>query len=313
MKILVTGGAGFIGSNFILYMLDKYPNYKIVNLDALTYAGNLNNTKEFKSNNNYTFVLGNIQDISAIEKAAYDCDAIINFAAESHVDNSINNPIPFLFTNIIGTVNILEYLKKEKNKKFIQISTDEVYGSLDNDGFFTELSQIQPNSPYSASKASADHLVRAYHETWGLDVNVTRCSNNYGPKQHPEKFIPTIIKNIIENKSIPIYGDGSNIRDWLHVMDHAAAIDSVLHRGKSGEVYNIGGNNEKTNIEVVNKIIELMNIKNSKIEFVKDRLGHDKRYAIDSNKIKNELKWKPKYDFNLGLQQTIEWYVNNEK
>jgi dTDP-glucose 4,6-dehydratase len=310
MKILVTGGAGFIGSNFILYMFNKYPDYKIINLDALTYAGNLSNLKfETTKDFNYKFYRGRIENKRDVVFAADGVDAVINFAAESHVDNSIANSEPFLETNILGTANLLNYARDNNIKKFIQVSTDEVYGSLGEQGFFSESSLIKPNSPYSATKAAADHLVHAYHETWGLNTNITRCSNNYGPRQHKEKLIPKTIDNIINLTRVPVYGAGTNIRDWLHVEDHCSAIDLVLHGGKPGEVYNVGGNNELTNIDVVKKILGYLKKDESYIEYVKDRLGHDFRYAIDATKIKNDLGWSPKYDFEEGIKQTIEWYV----
>lgn len=312
MKILVTGGAGFIGSNFVEYMISNYPNYKIIIFDNLTYAGDLENlpTEFFCDTNKYEFIKGDIADQESVEVLIpKDVDAILNFAAESHVDNSIANPGIFLNTNILGTYNLLEFARKNNIPKFVQISTDEVYGSIDK-GLFTESTQINPNSPYSATKASADHLVRAYHETFKLDINITRCSNNYGPRQHTEKLIPKTIQRALNNEAIPVYGNGSNIRDWLYVMDHCSAIDLVLHKGKPGEVYNIGGSNEVENIEVVNTILDLLHKNKNLIAYVEDRLGHDKRYAIDSTKIQTELGWKPsvKY-FEQGLGKTIQWYI----
>ena len=319
MKILVTGGAGFIGSNFIHYMLEKYPDYYITNLDLLTYCGNLENLKNLENNDNYQFVKGDIADKKLVDKIVSEnnINYIINFAAESHVDRSIEDPKIFLETNIIGTQNLLEiakkYYEKGQIKKYLQISTDEVYGSLGEDGYFKETTNLSPNSPYSASKAGADLITRAYNETFNLPINITRCSNNYGPYQFPEKLIPLMINNALNNKKLPVYGDGKNIRDWLHVYDHCTAIDLVLHKGKIGEVYNIGGNNEKENIEIVKLILNYLKKTEDSIEFVEDRLGHDRRYAIDSRKIQNELGWKPKYTFEVGIKETIDWYLSNEK
>ncbi|MPL71260.1 dTDP-glucose 4,6-dehydratase 2 [bioreactor metagenome] len=319
MDILVTGGAGFIGSNFIHYILNKYPDYNIINLDSLTYCGNLENLKELETNTHYKFIKGDILDNNLLDSLinGNNIDYIVNFAAESHVDRSIQNPKIFLESNIIGTQNLLEIAKKYYEngqiKKYIQISTDEVYGTLGKTGYFTEETPLAPNSPYSASKAGADMIVRAYYETFNLPINITRCSNNYGPYQFPEKLIPLIINNALKNKKLPVYGDGKNIRDWLHVYDHCTAIDLVMKNGKIGDVYNIGGNNEKTNIDIVKIILDYLNKPEDLIEFVKDRLGHDKRYAIDSRKIKKELGWKPKYNFESGIIETIEWYLNNNK
>lgn len=313
-KILVTGGAGFIGSNFIKYMLDKYPDYKIINLDLLTYAGNLENLAEVENHPHYTFVKGDICDGSLVNQLVSEgVNYIINFAAESHVDRSIEDPGVFIRTNVMGTQILLDAALKNNIDKFVQISTDEVYGSLGETGYFTEETPLAPNSPYSASKAGADMLVRAYHETFKLPVNITRCSNNYGPYQFPEKLIPLIIANAQEDKEIPVYGDGLNIRDWLHVKDHCSAIDAVLHRGKPGEVYNIGGHNEKKNIEIVKTILETLNKPESLIKFVKDRPGHDRRYAIDATKIKRELGWEPSYSFAKGIKETIYWYLENKE
>ncbi|WP_248928721.1 dTDP-glucose 4,6-dehydratase [Paenibacillus hamazuiensis] len=311
MNLLVTGGAGFIGSNFVKYMLNNYPNYKIINLDKLTYAGNLLNLKDIEKKPNYRFVKGDICDKDLINSLIEDIDVIINFAAESHVDRSIKNPEVFLNTNVYGTQILLEAAYKNKISKFIQISTDEVYGSLGKTGLFTESTPLSPNSPYSASKASADLFVKAYFETYGLPINITRCSNNYGPFQFPEKLIPLMVTNALEGKKLPIYGDGLNIRDWLHVNDHCTAIDLVIHKGKPGEVYNIGGNNEKTNLEIVKLILNHLNKSDEIITFVSDRLGHDRRYAIDSSKIQKELGWVPKYSFNEGIKETIDWYLTN--
>ena len=313
MKILVTGGAGFIGSNFIHYMLNKH-DHEIINLDALTYCGNLENLKKVEKNPNYRFIHGNINDKELVIEIVQDgVDSIINFAAESHVDRSIHSPDIFVKTNVLGTQTLLEVANDQDIDKYIQISTDEVYGSLPDEGYFTEKTPLQPNSPYSASKAGADLLVRAYNETYGLKTNITRCSNNYGPYQYPEKLIPLMINNAVASAPLPLYGDGLNIRDWIHVLDHCTAIDLVLNKGKPGEIYNIGGNNEKTNIEIVELILKTLNKPKSLITFVEDRLGHDRRYAIDSTKIQSELGWKPKYSFEAGIKETIEWYLNNRK
>jgi dTDP-glucose 4,6-dehydratase len=312
MKVLITGGAGFIGSNFVNYMVRKYPSYQIINLDALTYAGNLENVKEVENKSNYRFVKGDITDRELIELLFSEgIDVVVNFAAESHVDRSITDPGIFVKTNIQGTQVLLDAAKKYGVKKYIQISTDEVYGTLGETGYFTETTPLAPNSPYSASKAGADLLVRAYHETYGLPVNITRCSNNYGPYHFPEKLIPLMIINALNDRPLPVYGDGLNVRDWLHVEDHCSAIDLVLHKGKNGEVYNIGGNNERTNIEVVKAILRYLNKPESLITFVEDRLGHDRRYAIDATKIREELGWQPRYTFEEGLKKTIDWYLEN--
>lgn len=314
MKILVTGGAGFIGSNFIRYMLKTYPTYQIVNLDTLTYAGNLENLKSIESNPNYTFIKGDISDYKLIRHVfeTEQFEYVVNFAAESHVDRSIIYPHIFVQTNIQGTQTLLEAAKQFGVTKYIQISTDEVYGTLDTSGFFTENTPLAPNSPYSASKASADLLVRSYYETYGLPINITRCSNNYGPFHFPEKLIPLIIINTLANKHLPVYGDGLHVRDWLHVEDHCRAIDLVLHNGKVGEIYNIGGNNEYTNIEIVKRIIQYLGKSESLIHHVTDRPGHDRRYAIDSSKLQKELGWSPKYTFDIGIEQTIKWYLENK-
>ena len=327
-NILVTGGAGFIGSNFVRYMIKNY-NYNIVNLDVLTYAGNLENLKEVESKNNYTFIKGDIRSRSLIEGIfiEHDIDTVVNFAAESHVDRSIVEPEIFLTTNILGTQCLLDTAKKywkllpddkynreyKEGVKFLQVSTDEVYGALGKTGKFTESTPLSPNSPYSASKASADMIVRAYNETFGMPVNITRCSNNYGPYQFPEKLIPLMINNCKNDKKLPVYGDGMQIRDWLHVEDHCAAIDMVLHKGIDGEAYNIGGNNEKANIEIVKLIINAIGKSEDLIAYVQDRPGHDRRYAIDNTKITTELGWKPRYTFEKGIAETIEWYLNSEE
>lgn len=313
MKILVTGGAGFIGSNFVNYMVDKYPEYMIVNVDALTYAGNLENLKPSEGRLNYQFVRADITDAETMDQLISDgVDAVINFAAESHVDRSITNPGIFVQTNIQGTQVLLDAAKKYNIKKYLQVSTDEVYGSLGEEGYFTEQTPLAPNSPYSASKAGADMLVLAYHETFGLPVNITRCSNNYGPFHFPEKLIPLMIINAFNNKKLPVYGDGKNVRDWLHVTDHCSAIDLVLHKGFDGEVYNVGGHNEKTNLEVVKEILKQLDKPESLIQYVEDRLGHDRRYAIDPTKLQKELGWEPGYTFETGLKETVQWYLDNQ-
>jgi len=313
MNILVTGGAGFIGSNFVHYMLQRYETYKIINFDALTYSGNLNNVKSLQGHPNYSFVKGEIQNGELLEHVIKERDVhvIVNFAAESHVDRSIENPIPFYDTNVIGTVTLLELVKKYSHTKLVQVSTDEVYGSLGKTGRFTEETPLAPNSPYSSSKASADMIALSYYKTYQLPVIVTRCSNNYGPYQYPEKLIPLMVTNALEGKKLPLYGDGLNVRDWLHVTDHCSAIDVVLHKGRIGEVYNIGGNNEKTNVDVVEQIISLLGKTKEDIAYVTDRLGHDRRYAIDAQKMKNELGWEPQYTFEQGLKETVEWYEHH--
>jgi dTDP-glucose 4,6-dehydratase len=315
MKLLVTGGAGFIGSNFVRYMVNKYPEYTIVNLDLLTYAGNLENLKDIENAANYKFVRGDIADREFINGLFKEekFDYVLNFAAESHVDRSITDPGIFVQTNIQGTLALLDAAKTFGVTKYLQVSTDEVYGTLGETGYFTEETPLAANSPYSASKAGADLLVRAYHETFGLPVNITRCSNNYGPFHFPEKLIPLMIINALHDKELPIYGDGLNIRDWLHVEDHCQAIDLVLHNGRNGEVYNVGGNNERTNIEIVKTILKHLNKPESLMKFVTDRPGHDRRYAIDATKLRTELGWSPKYNFDTGIEQTINWYLNNRE
>jgi dTDP-glucose 4,6-dehydratase len=314
MKVLVTGGAGFIGSNFVIYMLNKYPDYQIINLDALTYAGNLENLKSVQGNMNYSFVKGDIADVQLIDNLFADgIDLVVNFAAESHVDRSILDPQIFVKTNVVGTQVLLDAAKKYGVTKFVQVSTDEVYGTLGETGLFTELTPLSPNSPYSASKAGGDLLVRAYHETFGLNVNITRCSNNYGPFQFPEKLIPLMIANALNDKSLPIYGDGLNIRDWLYVEDHCSAIDLVVHNGVNGEVYNVGGNNERTNMQIVRTILAELGKSESLIKYVEDRLGHDRRYGIDATKITKELGWQPNYYFDSGIQATIQWYLDHKE
>jgi dTDP-glucose 4,6-dehydratase len=315
-KVLVTGGAGFIGGNFVQYMVEKYTQYDIYNLDLLTYAGDLTKHFEIEQKDNYHFVKADIADreviISLFEKEKFDY--VVHFAAESHVDRSITDPGIFVETNVVGTQVLLDASKQIGISKFVHVSTDEVYGELDFDPttFFTEETPIQPNSPYSASKASSDLLVRAYHETYGLPVNITRCSNNYGPYHFPEKLIPLTISRVLYEQTVPVYGDGKNIRDWLHVYDHCTAIDLVLHEGLDGEVYNVGGHNERTNLEVVKTIISTLGKSEGLIEYVTDRLGHDKRYAIDPAKLE-QLGWSPTYTFETGIAQTIQWYLDNKE
>lgn len=312
MKILVTGGAGFIGSNFVRYMLEQHPGDEIVNLDTLTYAGNLENLSDIEDDPRYTFVKGDITDRATVGQIVSNgVDAIINFAAESHVDRSIEDPGVFVRTNIMGTQVLLDAARAHGVSRYIQVSTDEVYGALGATGMFTETTPLKPNSPYSASKAGADMLVRAYHNTFGLPVNITRCSNNYGPYQFPEKLIPLMIANALEDKELPVYGDGMQVRDWLHVKDHCSAIDTVLRKGVPGEVYNIGGNNEKANIEIVKLILGTLEKPESLIRHVTDRPGHDRRYAIDNTKITTELGWTPAYTFETGMAETIDWYLTH--
>lgn len=313
MKLLVTGGAGFIGSCFIRYMLGKYPDYKIINLDALTYAGNLESLDDIKDNPNYRFVRGNICNFELVSMIMENVDAVINFAAESHVDRSITGPEIFAETNIKGTLNLLQCAKQSNIPRYIQISTDEVYGTLGETGYFTEDTPLAPNSPYSASKASADLLVRSYFETYKMPVIITRCSNNYGPYQYPEKLIPFFISLLLRGEKVPVYGDGLNVRDWLYVYDHCSAIDAVLHYGRVGEVYNIGGNNEKSNLEITRLILKALDKGEDLILFVDDRPGHDRRYAMCSDKIQNELGWHPSVTFEEGLNNTIDWYLHNQE
>lgn len=328
---LVTGGAGFIGSNFIYYMIKKYEDIKIINLDKLTYAGNLENLKTLEQNSNYAFVQGDICDKELLEKIFEEnsIDYVVNFAAESHVDRSIKYPEIFVQTNVLGTVTLLNVAKKfwEENtsegtgwkagKKYLQVSTDEVYGSLGETGFFVETTPLDPHSPYSSSKASADFMVKAYFDTYKMPVNITRCSNNYGPYQFPEKLIPLLINNCLNHKNLPVYGDGLNIRDWLYVEDHCKAIDMVINNGRLGEVYNVGGHNERTNIAIVKTVISYLNgkvdnsITEDLIAYVEDRKGHDRRYGIDPSKIKEELGWEPETCFEEGIKKTIDWYLNN--
>ena len=317
MNLLVTGGAGFIGSNFILYWLKKYPQDKILNLDKLTYAGNLENLKTVENNSNYAFVKGDICNLSLVDSLIkkYNIDTIVHFAAESHVDRSIMDPAPFIKTNVEGTYVLLEAALKNKIKRFHHISTDEVFGALplNSKEKFNEKTAYNPRSPYSASKAASEHLVRAYYVTYGLPITISNCSNNYGPYQFPEKLIPLAITNIIEGKKVPIYGDGLYVRDWLYVEDHCKALDLILHKGKIGETYFIGGlTKDIPNIEVVRKILKIMGKDESYIEHVKDRPGHDRRYAIDWSKINRELSWKPEADFDTGLKLTVDWYLKNK-
>ena len=324
--IIITGGAGFIGSHVVRLFVTKYPDYKIINLDALTYAGNLENLRDIENAPNYFFEKANILDAAALEKVfqVHQPDGVIHLAAESHVDRSILSPLDFVYTNVIGTVNLLNTAKLSwkdnfEGKRFYHVSTDEVYGALGDTGFFTEETKYDPHSPYSASKAASDHFVRAYYDTFGLPVVVSNCSNNYGPNHFPEKLIPLFINNVISKKPLPVYGDGLYTRDWLFVKDHATAIDQVYHKGKTGDTYNIGGFNEWRNIDLVRLLIKLMDEKlgnpagtsDNLITYVKDRPGHDRRYAIDASKISNELGWKPSVTFEEGLAQTIDWYLAN--
>ena len=318
MKILVTGGAGFIGGNFVHYMVNRYPEGMIVNLDLLTYAGNLETLKPVENKPNYKFIKGDIADrkfvFELFQKEGFD--AVVNFAAESHVDRSIENPTIFVTTNVLGTTTLLDASKEFGVKRYHQVSTDEVYGDLPLDRpdlFFTEATPLHTSSPYSSSKASADLFVLAYYRTFGLPVTISRCSNNYGPYHFPEKLIPLMISRALANEPLPVYGTGENVRDWLYVEDHCAAIDLILRHGRIGEVYNVGGHNERTNLEVVKTILKVLNKPESLIRYVKDRPGHDMRYAIDPTKLENELGWKPEYNFDTGIRQTIEWYLNNKE
>ena len=317
-KILVTGGAGFIGGNFVHYMVNKYPNYMIVNLDALTYAGNLETCQPVEGKSNYKFVKGDITDRKFIfdlfEKEKFDI--VVNFAAESHVDRSVTDPEIFIKTNVLGTQILMDAARSFGVERYHQVSTDEVYGDLPLDRpdlFFTEETPLHTSSPYSASKASADLLVLAYYRTYGLPVTISRCSNNYGPYHFPEKLIPLMISRALNDETLPVYGSGENVRDWLHVYDHCAAIDLILHKGKAGEVYNVGGHNEHTNLEVVKTILKSLNKPESLITYVTDRPGHDLRYAIDPTKLETELGWKPTYNFDTGIKQTIQWYLDHKQ
>lgn len=312
MKILVTGGCGFIGSNFIRHMLGSYPDYRIINLDALTYAGNLENLKGIKDDGRYTFVKGRIEDSSLLKEVMAGVDCVVHFAAESHVDRSILDAQPFLITNVIGTSLVLEAAKRVCIKRFVHISTDEVYGALGEEGKFTETTPLLPNSPYAASKASGDLIVRAYHETYDFPAIIVRPSNNYGPFQFPEKLMPLMITNLMDEKPVPVYGDGKNVRDWLFVEDNCRAIDLIIHRGRTGEVYNVGGNAERKNIEIVKNVLAILGKDESFITFVKDRPGHDYRYALDNGKIERELGWRPSVGIDSGLEKTVDWYKKNE-
>ncbi len=326
--ILITGGAGFIGSHVVRRFVKNYPEYMIINLDKLTYAGNLANLRDIENASNYRFVKGDICDASFLKElcSTYHFDGVVHLAAESHVDRSISNPMEFIMTNVVGTVNLLNAARESwkgdfENKRFYHISTDEVYGSLGETGFFTEETKYDPHSPYSASKASSDHMVRAYHDTYGLPIVISNCSNNYGSFHFPEKLIPLAINNICNNKPVPVYGKGENIRDWLFVEDHAVAIDVIYHYGKNGETYNIGGHNEWKNIDLIQLLCKILDRKLGRSEgtsaqlitFVKDRAGHDLRYAIDSSKLQRELGWKPSLQFEEGLEKTVDWYLANKK
>jgi len=313
MKLLVTGGAGFIGSNFIRYIFEKYPGYRIINLDKLTYAGNIENLRGIENNPNYRFVRGDICDGSVVNNLMGEVDSVINFAAETHVDRSIADASDFIKTDVFGTYVLLETLKKRKNvKKLVFISTDEVYGSIES-GSFKETDSLNPTNPYSASKASSDLLVNAYLSTFKLPVIITRSANNIGPYQYPEKVVPLFITNLMEDKQVPLYGDGLNRREWLYVIDNCRAIDLVLHKGKEGQVYNVSGGNEVSNIELTKMILSLLNKPETFIKYVADRPGHDRRYSIDSTKIKSELGWQPEYDLKKSVKETVKWYLNNKQ
>jgi dTDP-glucose 4,6-dehydratase len=313
MHILVTGGCGFIGSNFVRLILAERPTWRVTNVDKLTYAGNRANLADVESNPNYRFVHADICDKAAMAaEFGHKPDAVVHFAAESHVDRSITGPEIFVITNVLGTQNLLEFARQNGIGRFLHVSTDEVYGSLGATGLFTETTPYAPNSPYSASKAGSDMLVRSYHHTFGMDTVITNCSNNYGPYQYPEKLIPLLITNLFDGLQIPIYGDGLNVRDWLHVEDHCRGILLALEKGKAGETYNIGGRNERKNIDIAHGILGLMGKDESSIRYVEDRLGHDKRYAIDADKIRNDLGWEPRHTFDTGLPATVEWYRANE-
>ncbi len=316
MKLLITGGAGFIGSNFIHYWLAQHPEDQIVNLDALTYAGNLENLSDIENNPNYSFVKGSICDRGVVEKAMDGCDMVVHFAAETHVDRSIHNPSAFVETNVLGTLVLLQQAQKNSIKRFHHVSTDEVFGTLElgSTKKFNEQTKYDPHSPYSASKAGSDHLVRAFADTYGLPITITNCSNNYGPFHFPEKLIPLAITNILEGKKVPVYGNGLQVRDWLYVEDHASAIEAVLLRGTVGQTYCVGGTNQDiANIDIIKKILQMMGKDESSIEYVTDRPGHDQRYAIDWTKISNELSWKPSVTLEQGLQKTVDWFLANEQ
>jgi len=314
-RVLVTGGAGFIGSNFVRMVLSEHPDCFVANLDKLTYAGNLENLAEFMQHENHKFVKGDICDAALVERIIDECqvDTIVNFAAESHVDRSITDPKAFIEANITGTLTLLEAARDKNLARFVQVSTDEVYGSLGSEGMFTEQTPLSPNSPYSASKAGADHLVRAFGHTWGVKYNITRCSNNYGPYQFPEKLIPLMINNALNDKELPVYGDGLQVRDWLYVYDHCTAIWQVLEKAPPGEIYNVGGCNEKANLEVIDLMLSRLRKPRSLIKHVTDRPGHDRRYAIDAGKIINELDWRPSLDFEEGISKTIDWYLESQE
>jgi dTDP-glucose 4,6-dehydratase len=311
MRLFITGGAGFIGSNFIRQILTSHPDYSVVNFDKLTYAGNLDNLRDVETLANYSFVRGDICDRHAIDEAIAGADLVVNFAAESHVDRSIEHAADFIQTNVLGTQTLLDAARAAGVARFVQISTDEVMGSCQEGAYFTEASALEPNSPYAASKAAAEHLVRAARITFGLDVVTTRASNNYGPYQFPEKLIPLMITNALEDKPLPVYGDGLNVRDWLYVEDCCRAIDAVMHRGRSGDVYNIGSRAEKTNLEVVHTLLDLLGKPRSLVSFVTDRLGHDRRYATDPTKLENELGWRPTETFETGIEKTVKFYRDN--
>ena len=309
LKLLITGGCGFIGSNFIRNMLEKYPDYQITNLDKLTYAGNPDNLKDIESDPNYTFVKGDICDTDVVSKVMQDVDQVIHFAAESHVDRSIEDGAVFVRTNVLGTNTLLQGALDNDVERFIHVSTDEVYGSI-KEGSFSEMDDLKPSSPYSSSKAGSDLLAMSYYTTYDLPVTITRCTNNFGPYQYPEKLIPLFITNLMDNRKVPVYGSGMNVRDWIHVDDHCSGIDFVLNNGNTGEVYNIGGSSELTNLDITHRILAALDKDESMIEYVEDRKGHDFRYSLDCNKLK-KMGWKPKYDFDTALNSTIAWYVNN--
>ena len=309
MNLLVTGGSGFIGSNFIRHMLGKYPDYKIINLDKLTYAGNPDNLKDVEDNPNYSFVCGDICDVDVVKKVMQQVDRVVHFAAESHVDRSIDDGAVFVRTNVLGTHTLLESALEHDIKRFVHVSTDEVYGSI-NEGSFKETDMLVPSSPYSSSKAGSDLLAQSYHITHDLPVIITRCTNNFGPYQYPEKLIPLFVTNLVDNKKVPVYGTGQNVRDWIHVLDHCKAVDFVLHNGSVGEIYNVGGGAEETNREITQKLLKILGKNDSMIEYVEDRLGHDLRYSLDCSKL-IEMGWAPEYDFNDGLEETAKWYVDN--